>query len=350
MAGHNDLAAEILETSAAGFAAAALSELRPSAAAGPPAGDSATWRTHLTQRVLELAAAVRIEQPVLFANRIEWLRRAARARGTGEGELKRALVSLSAAVRRELPVNLEGAVAPSLDLALAAFESEPPAAARALDAETPSHRIALRYLALCLEGKPHAAVELVLGELDRGLSPATIYSDVLIAAQKEIGELWHVGDVSIAEEHLVSETTRELMTRIVAKRAPAEPVGPSLVAASVSGNAHDLGLRAVTDLFRLAGWRALFLGTNVPAEEIARAAAAYEVELVVLNATLATQLHALGEAIRAIRRLAPRCKVLVGGLAFEGLPDLWRQLGADGHAPTIDAAVALGATLAARVR
>lgn len=348
MSGRHELAAEILETSAAGFAAAALAELRPVEAAEPAARDSAMWRTHLTQRVLELAAAVRLEQPVLFANRIEWLRRAARARGKGEAELKRALVSLSTALRRELPDNLEAAVAPSLDRALAAFDGELPAAARALDADTPVNRVALRYLALCLEGKPHAAIELVLGELDRGLSPAQIYSGVLIAAQREIGDLWHVGDVSIAEEHLVSETTREIMALIVAKRAPAAPVGPSLVAASVSGNAHDLGLRSVTDLFRLAGWRALFLGTNVPAEEIARAAAAFAVELVVMNATLTTQLHALGDAILTIRRLAPRCKVLVGGLAFEGLPDLWRRLGADAHAPTIDAAVALGEALAAQ--
>ena len=232
MSGLNHLAGEILETSAAGFAAAALAELRPDAASGPP-GDSATWRTHLTQRVLELAAAVRIEQPVLFANRIEWLRRAARARGRGEAELKRAVVSLCSAVRRELPSNLQAAVAPSLELALAAFEGELPSAARALDAETPGDRVALRYLALCLEGKPQAAVELVLGELDRGVAPAVIYSDLLLVAQKEIGELWHVGDVSIAEEHLVSETTREVMALIVAKRAPLKPVGPSLVAASV---------------------------------------------------------------------------------------------------------------------
>jgi methanogenic corrinoid protein MtbC1 len=252
-------------------------------------------------------------------------------------------------VRRELPEDLQAVVAPSLELALASFESELPAA-RGLDGETPAHRIALRYLALCLEGKPHAAIELVLGELDRGVAPAVLYSDVLIATQKEVGELWHVGDVTIAEEHLVSETTREAMALIVARRAPPAPVGPSLVAASVSGNAHDIGLRAATDLFRIAGWRALFLGTNMPAEEIARAAAAFDVELVLLNATLGTQLHTLGEAIVTIRRLAPRCKVLVGGLVFEGLPDLWRKLGADGYAQSIDRAVVLGTTLAARAK
>jgi methanogenic corrinoid protein MtbC1 len=109
-------------------------------------------------------------------------------------------------------------------------------------------------------------------------------------------------------------------------------------------------LRAVSDLFRLAGWRSLYLGTNVPAEDIARAAAAFAVQLVVLSATLTTQLNAVGAAVSAIRRHAPRCKILVGGSAFAGLPDLWQQLGADGHAQTIDAAVALGAQLAARAR
>jgi methanogenic corrinoid protein MtbC1 len=344
----NDVAAELLEASAAGYASAALAELRPGAAEGPPLADAASWKTHLTQRVLELAAAVRVKEPKLFARRIEWLRRAAQARGAGEPELKRALQSLRTAVQRELPDNLRPSVAPALDLALGAFDHAPAAGALALDAAKPNDRLALRYLALCLDGKPQAAAELVLDELERGATPATLYTEVLIAAEKEIGELWHVGDINIAEEHLVSETTREVMALIVARQAPREPTGPGLIAASVAGNAHDIGLRAVADLFRLAGWRSLFLGANVPAADIARAAKSFEVELVVLSATLATQLQPLGEAIETIRTLAPGRKVLVGGLAFEGLPELWRQLGADAHAQTIDGAVALGAALVAR--
>jgi methanogenic corrinoid protein MtbC1 len=107
-------------------------------------------------------------------------------------------------------------------------------------------------------------------------------------------------------------------------------------------------LRAVADLYRLAGWRCLYLGANVPAPEIARAAGTFDVDLVVLNTTLATQLKALGEAIATIRRLAPERKILVGGLAFDGVPDLWRQLGADGYAPTIGGAVDAGAALVKR--
>jgi methanogenic corrinoid protein MtbC1 len=119
----------------------------------------------------------------------------------------------------------------------------------------------------------------------------------------------------------------------------------ALVAAAVTGNTHDIGLRAVADLFQIAGWRSLFLGANVPATEIARAANTFGVDLVVLNATLATQLKPLGEAIATIKSEAPGRKVLVGGLAFDGLPELWRELGADAYAATVATAVARGESL-----
>lgn len=339
----NDMAAELLETSAAGYAAAALAELQKTG----PHGDGAAWKTHLTQRVLELAAAVRVAQPAVFARRVEWLQRAARARGAGENDLKRALDSLRAALQRELPPNLEPAVRPALELAAGSLGSAPGEPVR-LDASEPNQRLALRYLSLCLEGRPEEATAAVLRALDDGLAPSVLYTQVLLAAAKETGELWHIGDVSIAEEHLISETTRELMALVVARAAPAAPSGPKLMAASISGNAHDLGLRAAADLFRIAGWHCLYLGANVPAREIGSFAASAAVDVVLLNATLTTQLKALAEAIAAVRAVAPSSKILVGGLAFDGLPELWRELNADAYAPSIDMAVAVGAKLAAR--
>jgi methanogenic corrinoid protein MtbC1 len=341
----HELAAEVLETSAAGYAAAAAAALQPADSAVPPLAEGATWKNHFKQRVLELAAAVRVAQPALFAQRVAWLRRAALARGVDEQSLKRTLLCLRTTMQREIPASLQPAIAPALELAVEAFDAPPSPARVGLDAERPVERLALRYLALCLEGRPQEAIELVVRELEAGLTPAVIYAHVLAAAEKEIGELWHIGDVSIAEERLVSETTREVMALIVAKHAPRNGNGRSLVAAAVAGNSHDIGLRAVADLFRLDGWRCLFLGANVPAAEIARMAATFDVDLVVLNATLTTQLKPLGEAIETLRAAAPGRKILVGGLAFDGLPELWRELGADALAPTIDGAVNVGKIL-----
>jgi len=342
-------AAEILEASAAGYASAANALLQRAGGAGVPAGfDAATWKGHLLQRVLELAAAVRVNEPALFARRVTWLRRAVLARGADEQGLRRALQSLRTALEQEVPAELQHTIAPALALAVAALDETLTADPAELDGTDSGGKLALQYLAACLEGDAPRAIALVMDELARGLSPTLVYSQVLIAAQKEIGQLWHVGDVSIAEERLVSETTRELMALIAAKYAPQPCTGPTLLAASVAGNAHDMGLRVVADLFRIAGWRCLFLGSNVPAAEIARAADVFDVDLVVLNATLATQLKPLGETIETIRRGSSGRKVLVGGLAFEGVPGLWRQLGADAQAATVDTAVALGTELVGR--
>jgi methanogenic corrinoid protein MtbC1 len=344
----NKVAAEVLEASATGYAAAAVALLQPAGEAVHAGGDDGTWKTHFVQRVLDLAAAVRVEEPALFARRIAWLRRAAIARGADDLELRRALLSLKTALQREVPAHLGATIAPALELALATFDEKIVHEAMALDAEKPHDRIVLRYLAACLEGDPQRGIALVLEELGSGLPPADAYVHVLLAAEREIGQLWHLGDLSVAEERLVSETTRDLMTLIAAKYAPVEASGRTLIAAAVATNAHDIGLRAAVDLFRLAGWRCLFLGANIPAREIARAAEIFDADLVVLNATLATQLKALGDAIGTIRSVAPARRILVGGLAFDGMPNLWKQLGADAYAATIGDAVAVGTALIGR--
>jgi methanogenic corrinoid protein MtbC1 len=295
--------------------------------------------------VLELAAAVRVAQPALFARRVAWLRRAALARGTSEKELEHALRSLRSALQQELPEPLRPAIAPALDLALQEFDGGVSPEPAALHSKNAHDRLALQYLAACFEGKPEQAIALVLAELERGLSPAEAYTRVLLPAQREVGQLWHVGDVSIAEERLVSETTRELMARIAGTYAPAAPAGPTLIAASVSGNAHDIGLRAAADLFRMSGWRCLYLGANVPATELARAAEVFSAHVIMLSATLDTHLKPLEDAIATLRHGAPACKILVGGRAFDGLPDLWRTLGADAYAGSVDEAVTLGGAL-----
>jgi methanogenic corrinoid protein MtbC1 len=151
--------------------------------------------------------------------------------------------------------------------------------------------------------------------------------------------------LSVAEERLVSETTHRVMAQIAARYQPAVPTGPKVLAAAVTGNAHDLGLRAASDLFALAGWRCLFLGANVPTDDIAAMAEAQAVDLVLLAATLETQLAATAEAIAAIKRSAPACKTLVGGIAADEDAAVLRELGADAHCPRLEDVVALGERL-----
>jgi methanogenic corrinoid protein MtbC1 len=347
MTGANPLAAEMLETSAAGYASAANALLQQAPHRGTYSGGAPSeWKAHLTQRILELAAAVRVNEPSLFARRISWLRRAIKARGADESELRSALESLRAALDQELPKELKSTVEQPIQLALDALDAEIEPEVHALDASTPHGKLGLEYLTACLEARTEAAVKLVLDAID-GERPQDAYTKVLVPAQREIGELWHMGNISVAEERLVSETTREVMTLIVNRFAPVADESRTVLAASVAGNAHDIGLRAATDLFKLAGWHAIFLGADMPTADLAEAARTHDAKLIVLSATLTTQINTLAAVIESVRQAAGSSKILVGGLALEGSQELWKQLGADGYAPDIDSVVAVGSKLIA---
>jgi methanogenic corrinoid protein MtbC1 len=337
----NVMAAEVLEASAAGFASAASAMLRQRPDTSPAREWSASEvRTHLLQRVLELAAAIRNDEPGLFLGRINWIRRALAARGADEELLRPALECLRDTFARELPESLRPAVEPVLRLAIDSLGRELGPEERALDPGSRHGRLALEYLSACLEARTDFARKLILDALDRDLSPVDAYTRVLLPAEREIGQLWHVGDVTVGEEHLVTETTRELMTLIAFRHAPPADPGKKVLLASVSGNAHDIGLRAAADLFRLAGWHAIYLGANVPGEEVVRTARLFGVRLIVLTATLSTQLNALDAAIRGIRQETPHCRILVGGPAFSDSPEMWRRLGADAFGAELESVVA----------
>jgi methanogenic corrinoid protein MtbC1 len=344
MAQGNPMAAKVLEMSAAGFASAANAHLQR-AQPVVAQGDSTAWRVHLQQRVLELAAAVRVGDPALFVRRIEWLRRAAQARTGEDASVALALRSLDAAVREEAPAALQASIATVLDAALESLGRALEPETIALQADDPAGRLALQYIAACLDGDFTAATDTVLAAAGSGMTPQDLYCRLLMPAQQEVGRLWHRGDITVAEEHLVSETTRRLMAQIAARHEPRAKSGRKMLAASVEGNAHDIGLRAATDLFALAGWQCFYLGANVPAEDVALTVQTHGIHLVLLAAMLETQLGASAETIAAIKRAAPECKTMIGGMQLDNPAAVLRHIGADAYCPRIDDVVAMAGDL-----
>jgi len=345
----NAMAAELLEASASGYAAAVASSVLEDEAIrsrfGP--GGMASWKAHFVQRLLELAAAVRVGEPELFAARVVWQKKAFLAQEeSNPDDLRQGIVTMKAVLSVELPENLSQVVGPYLDGALAALDAEYAPDPSELDPSDATAALTLKYLAACLEGDPRRAIELVLDAAREGMPMRTIYAGVLLPAQREIGRMWHTAEAGIAEERVVSDTTRRLMALLTHEQTPVAATGRTVLAAAVASNAHDIGIRAVADLFEAAGWRVICLGADVPSTEIATAARFFDVDLVVLATTLTTQLKQLQATIDAIRSSrGDEAKILVGGHVFADAPELWKSLGADGYAPDAGAAVETGGDL-----
>jgi methanogenic corrinoid protein MtbC1 len=345
----NGFAAQLLERGAsgyAGYAAAALIEREPRLRELFAPDALGSWRHNLTQRVLELAAALSAAEPRLFVSRAVWTGKAFRARHQDETLVRGSLNALREVLAERLPEPARGAPLDYLDQALAALDEPAAADGPELDPDRPADRLALRYLQKVLEGDVAAAVQEVTGAVRDGFDRRAAYLEVLLPAQREVGRLWHLGEVNVAEEHLVTSATQRCMA-VLASGAPATtPNGKTAIVAAVASNAHDVGLRAVADLYQMSGWRTIFLGADVPMEDLPAMLNYFQADLLLLGATLATQVPRVQQAIAGVRANAERpVKVIVGGAAFDEADTVWKAVGADGYAGRVDEAVTLGGRL-----
>ena len=346
----NAFAGDLLERSASGYAgfAATLMLERDGGLKERQGGNVLTaWRSNLTQRVLELAAAVLAGEPRLFTGRVTWSRKAFRARGQDDAELRLSFEALRDVLAERLPPPALPQPLAYLDAALALLaEVQPEPDPSELDPLRPADRLALEYLQKILEGNVAEAIAAVATAARNGLGPRAAYTDVLLPAQREVGRLWHAGELSIAEEHMVTSATQRTMAVVVSQAPLPLANGRTVVVAAVSGNVHDIGLRAAADLYQLAGWRVIFVGADVPMQDLPTMLAFFEADLLMLGATLSTQVPRVEQAIRSIRERCERpVRVIVGGAAFDEAPDLGERIGGDGYAPNIVQALEIGARL-----
>ena len=302
------------------------------------------WKQGLAARLRDLTAALTDGNPALFADQIRWNRTAYDAREVSSDLLRDELKALREVFVEELPDGARVTVGEYLDVALGALD-EPESSEVPLDAKSLEGRLALRYMTALLEGDRREALRLVVGTArDKTLTPQAIVLDVLLAAQRELGRMWHANEISIAEAHFITLTTQSAMDRVMSFADYAEANGKTVVVAAAEGDVHDIGLQAAAHLFEIDGWRVVLLGADLPSSDVAQAMDHFKPDLLALGATIGWQRAALSGAIEASRKIHP-VKVLVGGLAFHSDDTLWRRVGADGFARTLVEGVSVGRKL-----
>jgi MerR family transcriptional regulator, light-induced transcriptional regulator len=339
-------AAQLLMSAAdsiASEASRALVTSRPEVASryGPLALDR--WKENFHGRLADLAAAVLAGRAAVFVDQVAWSRLAFEARGVPVEDLRASLEVLSETLIRELPPEDQPWVLGVLASARRRLNEPPHAQPPGLTRDTPHAELASRYLLAILEGDRAQACELVVSAVRAGtLGVPQAYELVLIPVQAELGRMWHINDLTIAEEHFATATTQMVMSQLYPFMSRAPSNGRVVIAACVEGNTHDVGVRMLADYFEIAGWRAVFLGANVPAGDLAMAVEHFRADVLALSACLPTQLRAVEDAIAAARVGEHRpVKIIVGGPAFANADSLWQELGADGYAPTAQGAVGM---------
>ncbi len=343
-------AADQLDTSAMALAAYAADQLLN----GDPNADVATpneqfhwWQSYLASRLRDLAAAVHLGRPRLFITQVRWCHDALTAKHVETDSFRQALLALAGVVQTEIPGPGAQIAQRYIRAAVEQLPDTPAELPSALDTDTDTGRLAAMYVLAILEGDRRRAIRLIHDAVADGLNIQSAYLTVLLPASHEIGQMWHRDELSIAEEHFATATTLMLMSQLLARDTPQTPNGKTVIVASVTGDRHTLGLHVVSDFFEMDGWRVIYLGADVPGKDLVQAVIDFRADLLVLAATLHTQLRTMEQLIRGVRQATEDkpVPVLVGGNAFSGQADVAKQIDADGFAPDIQGAVVRGREL-----
>lgn len=202
--------------------------------------------------------------------------------------------------------------------------------------------LADRYLHLLLDRERQQATRLIHDLVEEDADIRDIYLNIFQTSQREIGRLWQTNQVTVAQEHYCTAATQQIISQLYPYIFATTRGGRKMVMACASAELHELGARMVADFFEMDGWDTYYLGANVPAGSILSEIRDSGADLLGLSVSLPDKVPLAAEIIKEVRGadFGRPVAILVGGRPFNVAPDLWKKVGADGHAPDARTAVA----------
>lgn len=186
------------------------------------------------------------------------------------------------------------------------------------------------YLDLALAGDRSQAVRLTTELIREGFSLPTILTEVIGAAQCEVGRRWQRAELTVADEHLVTGISHAAVAALSSNGHHQASAG-SVVVACAEGDWHALPSQMFAESLRAVGLGVVHLGASVPAADVGALLERRRPDGLVVTCNL--PLSYLGVASLADAAHGYGVPVLAGGRALT--PERALTLGADAWAADV---------------
>ncbi len=190
-----------------------------------------------------------------------------------------------------------------------------------------------------IDGQAKVAVAKATQGLEQGIPAEVLLHDGLIAAMKEVGQLFEEGEIYVPEmlvaARAMNATVAVLKPRLIEHSVQS---GGTVAIGTVQGDLHDIGKNLVAMMLEGSGFEVVDLGTDVPPERFIDAIRA-GADVVAMSALLTTTMTSMKDVVDAIivAGLRDQVRIIVGGAPITAR--YAAQIGADGYAPDASKAV-----------
>ncbi len=157
--------------------------------------------------------------------------------------------------------------------------------------------------------------------LVEGVPWRDLYLQVFVPTLEKVGNLWEAGELTVANEHLISGMVARLLHRISVNLPLApNPQAPSALVTCAEGEYHTIGAQIAADFLLARGWRVWYLGQSLPVDDLVSAVNQHLPQVVIVCATTPDREEAVREAairLKAWRGGQPLPLLVGGGRLFD---------------------------------
>jgi len=171
-------------------------------------------------------------------------------------------------------------------------------------------------------------IEKVLQEAAISVGNQRLRKEVIVPLMHAVGDRWRDGTLRVIHEHLVTEMVRSMLAAL-SNGADLSQQAPKLVLTTPAGEHHELGAMLAASAANDMGWDIVYLGPNLPADEIVLAAREFNARAVGISIVYGAPGHLTAKELKRIREtLDPNVSLLVGGRGAARFKPLLAEIGA----------------------
>ena len=171
-------------------------------------------------------------------------------------------------------------------------------------------------------------LESILLNASAKLTQPVLIEEVVIPLVYKIGDMWHNGEIRVANEHLASSVIRSFLFNLLESYSVNDSA-PVLVSSTPRGQEHELGALIAGVVAASAGWKVIYLGSNLPSEEIGSVVSYLNAKVVALSLVYPSDDQTLFKELRKLKQILPvGVSIIAGGRATEGYLNVLDEIGA----------------------
>lgn len=166
-----------------------------------------------------------------------------------------------------------------------------------------------------------------------GRGVASLADTVLCAAMRTVGDLWHRGELTVAQEHVATRTAIVTLQTLRGALIPADAGVYTAICCSTEGDFHELPVLVAALTLEEAGWEVVNLGASTPFFALTEAVERFRPRLVCVASTILEDLERAAREYGELRAATGRAgaSVVLGGAGFAG-DQVRRRFPAELHA------------------